>query len=80
LADLGYLTIGLAMDAPTTLAKTLEGETRPIAVVLGAEGKGLRQLVGERCEVLASIPIGKIMESLNVSNAAAISAYEICRK
>lgn len=92
LGDMGYLTIGLAMDAPMTLAKTLEGETRPIAIVLGAEGKGLRPLVAERCEVLANIPIdgvspsssealGQIkMESLNVSNAAAIAAYEVCRK
>ena len=80
LGDMGYLTIGLAMDAPLTFAKTLEGETRPIAIVLGAEGKGLRQLVGERCEVLANIPIHGIMESLNVSNAAAIAAYEVCRK
>lgn len=80
LGDMGYLTIGLAMDAPISLAKAIEGETRPIALVLGAEGKGLRHLVGERCEILANIPIGGEMESLNVSNAAAIAAYEICRK
>ena len=80
LGDMGYLTIGLAMDAPMTFAKTLEDEKRPIAIVLGTEGKGLRQLVGERCEVLANIPIGGQMESLNVSNAAAIAAYEVCRK
>ena len=80
LGDMGYLTIGLAMDAPISLAKAIEGETRPIALVLGAEGRGLRHLVGERCEILANIPIGGAMESLNVSNAAAIAAYEICRK
>lgn len=92
LGDMGYLTIGLAMDASISLAKAITGETRPIALVLGAEGKGLRHLVGERCEVLANIPIRggvpssseavgqTFMESLNVSNAAAIAAYEICRK
>jgi 23S rRNA (guanosine2251-2'-O)-methyltransferase len=51
----------------------------PVAVVLGAEGEGLGRLVGERVDVLASIPILGPVESLNVSVAGAIAAYEIAR-
>ena len=51
----------------------------PIALVLGAEGKGLRPSVAEACEARARIPIASVMESLNVSAAAAISLYEAAR-
>lgn len=81
LSDSGWFAIGLDMEGSAgSLAKLVEGEKRPIAIVLGAEGKGLRQLVSERCDAIAHIPMGGNMESLNVSNAAAIAAYEICRK
>ncbi|MBN9566065.1 MAG: 23S rRNA (guanosine(2251)-2'-O)-methyltransferase RlmB, partial [Alphaproteobacteria bacterium] len=47
--------------------------------VLGSEGSGIRRLVRERCDVTATIPILPGMESLNVSNAAAVALYELRR-
>jgi 23S rRNA (guanosine2251-2'-O)-methyltransferase len=73
LSDDGWLTVGLSGEAENDLADVLDG--RPVVLVMGAEGKGLRHLVGERCDVLARIPIGAQMESLNVSAASAIALY-----
>ncbi len=78
LADLGYVTIGLAGEAETDLRKT--PKDKPVALVMGAEGAGLRKLVAETCSILARIPIASGMESLNVSTAAAIALYESSQK
>jgi 23S rRNA (guanosine2251-2'-O)-methyltransferase len=51
-----------------------------VAIVLGSEGSGVRRLVRERCDTTAAIPIASGMESLNVSNAAAIAMYEVRRR
>ena len=77
LGRLGFWRIALTAhgDAPLKEAAT-QGD---IAVVLGAEGSGLRRLVRESCDVSAFIPLGTAMESLNVSNAAAIAFYELTR-
>ena len=78
LGRLGFWRIALAADGESTL-----GESAPLgdaAVVLGAEGVGLRRLVRERCDASAFIPMSGEMESLNVSNAAAIAFYELRRK
>ena len=77
LSDLGYFTAGLAGGAEMNIGELPNG--KPIALVMGAEGAGLRQLVGETCHALVRIPIAPGVESLNVSNAAAIALYAITR-
>jgi len=72
MAAAGFWRIGLAGEAETLLADAL-GPPR-IALVLGAEGEGLRQNTAAHCDALARLPITGI-ESLNVSNAAAIALY-----
>jgi 23S rRNA (guanosine2251-2'-O)-methyltransferase len=79
LGDLGYWRIGLDAGVPTTLAAAVGGQRR-IALVLGAEGSGMRRLTGELCDVHARLPIGPAVESLNVSNAAAVALYECVRE
>lgn len=77
LKDAGFWTIGLDGSAPASLAATRpDGKT---ALVLGAEDRGLRRLTREACDTLARIPISSEVESLNVSNAAAIALYELTR-
>ena len=72
MAAAGFWRIGLDGEAETSLADAL-GPPR-IALVLGAEGEGLRQNTAAHCDALARLPISGI-ESLNVSNAAAIALY-----
>ena len=73
LAEAGYWRIGMAGEADATLADSMP--TGAMAIVLGAEGEGLRQNIAAHCDALARLPISADMESLNVSNAAAISLY-----
>ena len=72
----GYWCVGLDGSAKTCLhqAKLTPSTT---ALVLGAEGAGMRRLTAERCDLLVKLPIHPQMESLNVSNAAAIALYEL---
>jgi 23S rRNA (guanosine2251-2'-O)-methyltransferase len=73
IGEAGFWRIGLAGDASTDLKDAL-GPPR-VALVLGAEGAGLRQNTREHCDALARLPITDAIESLNVSNAAAIALY-----
>ena len=73
----GFWIAGLAADGPKTLAEAkLDGK---IALVLGAEGEGMRRLTREHCDHLVRLPMRGDMESLNVSNAAAVALYELAR-
>ena len=73
IGEAGFWRIGLAGDAEAGLKDAL-GPPR-VALVLGAEGPGLRQNTREHCDALARLPISDSIESLNVSNAAAIALY-----
>jgi len=75
---LGVWTVGLAGDAPVAIGKI--DLTMPVALVLGAEGEGLRRLVRERCDFLAKIPIFGHVDSLNVSVAAGVALFEAVRQ
>src|SRR6187401_2179472 len=70
IAEAGFWLVGLAGDADMELKEAL-GPNR-VALVLGAEGPGLRQNTREHCDALARLPISDAMESLNDSNAAAV--------
>jgi len=77
LGALGFWRIALAGDGEQSLREAVpEGDA---ALVLGSEGSGIRRLVREHCDTAAFIPIASGMESLNVSNAAAVSLYELRR-
>jgi 23S rRNA (guanosine2251-2'-O)-methyltransferase len=73
IGEAGFWRIGLTGDAEATLKEAL-GPPR-VALVLGAEGPGLRPNTREHCDSLARLPISDSVESLNVSNAAAIALY-----
>lgn len=75
LKDAGYWIYGLDGEATTTLHT--QTKLGACALVLGAEGKGMRRLTAELCDTLIKLPIDNRMESLNVSNAAAIALYQI---
>jgi 23S rRNA (guanosine2251-2'-O)-methyltransferase len=73
IGEVGFWRIGLTGDAESDLKSAL-GPPR-VALVLGAEGPGLRHNTREHCDALARLPISEAVESLNVSNAAAVALY-----
>jgi 23S rRNA (guanosine2251-2'-O)-methyltransferase len=73
IAEAGFWRIGLAGEGELTLSEAL-GSKR-VALVLGAEGAGMRPNTASHCDAIARLPISDKIESLNVSNAAAIALY-----
>jgi 23S rRNA (guanosine2251-2'-O)-methyltransferase len=73
LGELGFRRVGLDSAGEVELEDALGGDR--IALVLGAEGKGLRQLTRETCDVVARLELPGTIQSLNVSNAAALALY-----
>lgn len=74
LRDMGYLLLGLDGEAEQDIAKAND-VTRPVALVMGSEGPGLRELTKDTCDALVKIPFAGAFGSLNVSNAAAVALY-----
>lgn len=78
LQDMGYLVLGLAGEAEQSIESAVEGQRdRPIALVLGAEGPGLREKTRDTCDMLVKIDAMGGFGSLNVSNAAAVALYAV---
>jgi 23S rRNA (guanosine2251-2'-O)-methyltransferase len=73
-----FLTVGLDASGDTDLVAAPLRE--PLALVLGAEGKGLRQLTRTTCDVVARLDLPGAIKSLNVSNAAAVALYAVAAK
>lgn len=76
LQEAGYIVLGLDEHTETEIAKAPDHSK--IALVLGAEGPGIRRLIKEKCDMLVKLPTQAPLQSLNVSNAAAISLYAVC--
>ncbi len=81
LREMGFVLLGLDGDAEVTLAEAVaEAGTRPIGLVMGAEGPGLREKTRETCDRLVRIPYPGGFGSLNVSNAAAVALYAVSQR
>lgn len=78
LKSMGYILLGLDGEATQTIGEALaETGTRPIGLVMGAEGPGLRDKTRDTCDRLVRIPAMGEFGSLNVSNAAAVALYAV---
>lgn len=75
LKDMGFWCVGMDGKADKALHESKLPEK--IALVMGSEGYGLRRLTAENCDFMVKLPISEKMESLNVSNAAAIALYDL---
>ncbi len=75
----GIWVVGLDSAGDTSLFD-LALVDQPVALVLGAEGRGLGRLVRERCDVVASIPLWGMLPSLNVASAGALAFFEVARR
>ena len=79
LAELGVWSVGLDVTADQTIWD-LPIADAPLALVLGAEGRGLSRLVRKRCDVTARIPVSGRLDALNVSAATAVALFEVLRR
>lgn len=75
LKEAGFWTIGMDGYAQTTIDKLKKGGKN--AIIMGSEGKGMRRLVEEACDITIKLPMNEKVESLNVATAAAIVLYEM---
>ncbi|CAN5164601.1 23S rRNA (guanosine(2251)-2'-O)-methyltransferase RlmB [soil metagenome] len=75
----GVWVVGLDSTGDTSLFE-LPVADEPVALVLGAEGRGLSRLVRQRCDIVASIPLKGALSSLNVASAGALACFEISRR
>ena len=78
MSEEGYWRIGLDGDGKAVFPSAVPAG--PVALVLGAEGEGLRHNVAQHCDAIARLPIASAIESLNVSNAAAIALYAVATR
>lgn len=78
MSEAGYWRIGLDGEGNATLAAALP--SGPVALVLGAEGEGMRHNITQHCDAIARLPMSGAVESLNVSNAAAIALYALATR
>jgi 23S rRNA (guanosine2251-2'-O)-methyltransferase len=78
MAEAGYWRIGLTGATEATLVEALPAG--PVALVMGAEGEGMRHNIEAHCDALARLPISDTIESLNVSNATAIALYAVATR
>lgn len=79
LTGAGIWTVCLDGSGPTGIWEMPVADA-PVALVLGAEGRGLSPLVRRRCDVVAAIPLAGPLDSLNVSAAAALACFEVARR
>lgn len=81
LREMGYILLGLDGEAELTVAEAVaQAGGRPIGLVMGAEGPGLREKTRETCDHLVRIPFSGGFGSLNVSNAAAVALYAVSQR
>jgi 23S rRNA (guanosine2251-2'-O)-methyltransferase len=78
LQEAGIWIYGAAGEAPDSLYE--QNFSGPVAIVMGAEGRGIRRLTRERCDGLFHLPMQGAVSSLNVSVAAGISLFEVVRQ
>jgi 23S rRNA (guanosine2251-2'-O)-methyltransferase len=74
----GFWIVGMDGYAKMMISELKKGGK--IAIVMGSEGKGMRHLIEENCDIAVKLPISEKTESLNVATAAAIALYEISQK
>ncbi len=81
LQDEGFFVIGLDEHSDEVIGSTHNANSHDkLCVILGSEGDGIRRLVKESCDILATLPTGGAIASLNVSNAAAVAFYALMKK
>lgn len=78
LKKIGFWVVGMDGYAKTNIDKL--DKNGKLAVVMGSEGKGMRRLIEESCDITVRLPIAENVESLNVSTAAAVVLYELAKK